>query len=70
MAKGDWLCCKQVAAYLTEVGCPISHKTLANLRINNNAGKGPSYVRSGWKTVRYLKADLEAWAKRQMVRVE
>jgi hypothetical protein len=70
MGANDWLSGKKASLYLEALGCFVSHKTLANYRCNNNAGRGPSFVRTGWKTVRYLKTDLDAWAKRQMVRVE
>jgi len=70
MTESDWLRPKEAVRYLATLGCCYSYRTLGNLRSNNNAGKGPSFVRIGWSKVRYLKADLEAWAKKQMVRVD
>jgi hypothetical protein len=70
MAENEWLCGKLAAAYLATLGCFVSPKTLANLRSNNNRGRGPAFTRSRWKTVRYLKVDLDAWAKRETVRIE
>ena len=61
---------KEAAAYLTRIGCPISPRTLENLAMNNNAGKGPPYTRMRWKTVVYNRVELEQWAERQKVRVE
>jgi hypothetical protein len=40
----EWLTRRQAANYLTSLGCQISHRTLANLAANNNAGKGPPYT--------------------------
>jgi hypothetical protein len=70
MAESDWLRPKQAANYLANLGCFFSPRTLSNLRSNNNAGKGPPFVRSGSKTIRYLKSDLEEWARKQVVRIE
>jgi hypothetical protein len=70
MVESDWLCTKEASSYLKTIGCFISPKTLANLRNNNNAGKGPTFSRTRWKTVRYLKADLQAWAAQNVERVE
>ncbi len=66
----DFLTRKQAAAYLTKIGCPISYATLANRAAHNNAGKGPPFTRTGWRTVRYRKQDLDAWAYRNTERVE
>ena len=70
MAESDWLSPKEAARYMANLGCALSHRTLGNLRSNNNAGKGPPFFRSGWRTIRYLKADLDAWVKKHAVRVE
>ena len=61
---------KQAATYLTSLGTRLSEKTLANLASNNNAGKGPSFTRSGWRTLYYFKADLDAWHKGRTVKVD
>jgi len=68
--KPEWLNRKQAANYLTSRGCPISADHLAALAMNNNAGKGPAYTRFRWRSVSYLKDDLEAWIKRESVRIE
>jgi hypothetical protein len=70
MPDNEWLCSKQAAEYLASVGCFVSHRTLANLRSNNNRGAGPSFTRTRWRTVRYRKTDLDAWANRETVRIE
>lgn len=64
-----WLSRRAAALYLTRIGCPVSPRTLEKMASKNNAGKGPPYVRAGWKAVRYRQADLDAWAKKRMVRV-
>ena len=66
----DWLSRKEAAAYLSKQGYPISAGALANRAANNNKGKGPPFQRSGWKTVRYHRDDLDAWRKRETQRVE
>lgn len=66
----DHLSRKEAAAFLTRLGCPITAKTLTNKAANNNAGKGPPFTQFGWRTVRYSRIDLEAWAKRESRRVE
>jgi hypothetical protein len=65
----EWLTRRQAANYLTSLGCQISHRTLANLAANNNAGKGPPYTRFRWKHVQYRREDLDAWAKRECVEI-
>jgi len=64
----DWMTRKEAAAYLTSIGCPVSPKTLANRASNSNAGDGPPFVSSGWRSIRYAQADLDLWAsfKRQV----
>ena len=69
-AQRIWLTRKQAAAFLADIGCPISPKTLAIKAANNNAGRGPAFTRAGWKTIRYEPADLRAWAAKQITRVE
>jgi len=63
-----WLSRKEAARFLAQIGCPISPKTLENLALNNNAGKGPPFTRVR-KYVRYDAADLRAWAEKSAVRV-
>ena len=70
VAFPDKMSRKQAAAYLTSLGTRLSEKTLANLASNNNAGKGPSFTRSGWRTLYYFKADLDAWHKGRTVKVD
>lgn len=65
-----WLCRKEAAVFLTEMGCAISPRTLQNMASHNNAGGGPSFYRSGYATIRYDKGDLIEWAKSKMVKVE
>jgi hypothetical protein len=65
----DWKTREQAAQYLTDIGCPISLRTLANLASNNNAGRGPPFTRYRWNRVRYFRPDLDQWAKEQRVRV-
>jgi hypothetical protein len=55
---------------LTRIGCPISVWTLAQMAVRDNSGKGPPFIRTGWKTLRYEPADLRAWAAKQITRVE
>lgn len=66
----DWLSRKEAAIYLEKIGFTISARTLEKKAANNNAGKGPPFNRLGWKTVRYRRTDLEAWAQRETTRVE
>lgn len=61
---------KQAAYWLTMRGCITSAKTLTNLASNNNAGKGPPFYRMGWRSVGYLEADLDAWRRQRMRRIE
>lgn len=66
----DWLSRKDASLYLTAIGCPTSVRALEKRASNNNAGKGPSFTRSSWKCVKYKRADLDAWAQTQVVRVD
>ena len=61
---------KEAARYLTEIGQPITPKTLENMASNSNEGKGPPFDRIGWRAVRYARADLDAWAKARTTRVK
>ncbi len=65
-----WLSRRSAATYLTRIGCPVSARTLEKLASNNNAGRGPPFVRAGWKAVRYQQSELDTWAKARMVRVD
>ena len=65
----DYLPRKKAAAFLSSLGCPIAPSTLAKKAKNNNEGKGPPFLKSGWRTVRYLKDDLREWAASVMVKV-
>lgn len=65
----DTMSRKEAARYLTALGHRITDKTLANLASNNNAGNGPAFTRSGWRTLFYTRADLDAWAKARSVKV-
>lgn len=64
-----WLTRKEAAHYLAKKGFSITPKTLASLASNNNKGKGPSFTRFGWKTVKYLKQDLDSWSEARKARV-
>jgi len=46
------------AQELTDLGCPISVRTLARWR---TAGTGPPYIRVGAKRVAYRRKSLRAW---------
>lgn len=59
---------KEAAEYLTSIGCPTAPQTLANLASNGNAGGGPPFITSGWRTLRYARTELDAWAKRRIKR--
>jgi hypothetical protein len=61
---------KEAARYLAQIGCPVSVRALEKRAANNNEGRGPSFTRVGWNQVRYKRADLDAWAAQQTVRVE
>jgi hypothetical protein len=65
-----WLSRRSAAIYLTRLGCPTSKQTLDRMALHNNRRKGPPFVRSSWKCVRYLQSDLDTWAQRRMERVE
>lgn len=70
MADDDLLTRKAASSYLSKLGCPVSPRTLANMASNDNAGKGPPFIRFRWKTVRYKRSDLDAWALKETVRIE
>ena len=66
----DWMSRREAAAYLNSLGCPLSASTLEKYASNNNAGKGPPFVRYRWKMVRYKRIELDAWAAKEGTRVE
>jgi len=65
------MCRKEAARYLTALGYKITPKTLANLAATNgNHGSyGPTFTRTGWRSVVYDRADLDIWAKERMVTI-
>lgn len=65
----EWLTREQAAEYLTSIGCPIKERTLGKLAEEDNSGGGPPFTRSGWRTVRYERIDLDAWAKKKKKKV-
>lgn len=62
----DWFSRKEAALYLASIGCPVPLRTLEKWAMNNNAGKGPPFTRIKSKIVRYRRADLDAWAYREV----
>ncbi len=66
VATEVWLTRKGAALYLSSMGCAMNHNYLAKLALPENKGKGPRYVKSGWRTVRYAKSELDAFAKRKI----
>ncbi len=65
----DWLTRKEASLYLYALGFPVSVSTLANMASNNNAGGGPPYTVVGWRSLKYLRRDLDAWARNRIRRV-
>ena len=59
----------QAAALLTSWGYPVAVQTLANKAANDNAGNGPPYTTTGWRTIYYTEKDLRAWFEKQRRRV-
>ena len=57
---------KEAARHLTSLGYTIAPQTLAEMASNNNAGKGPPFVKFGWSQVKYRKSELDNWAKSRM----
>jgi len=60
---------KEAARYLNALGYTIAPQTLAEMASNNNAGKGPPFIKFGWSQVKYRRAELDAWAKSRMKEV-
>ena len=70
MAQTDeWLSRKEASRYLERNGCPISPERLAKMACNSNSGDGPRFFKSGWRTIRYRRDDLDTWRERVMVQV-
>lgn len=65
VASPVWLTRAEAAEYLTGIGCPIKERTLQKMAEDENAGGGPPFTRSGWRTVRYEQADLDTWANKR-----
>lgn len=62
---------RQAAAYLVALGHPnMTVRALEKRASNNNAGKGPAFIRKSWKCVRYVRRDLDAWSRAQPERIE
>jgi len=57
---------KEAARYITSLGYTIAPQTLAEMASNNNAGKGPPFIKFGWSQVKYRKSELDAWTKSRM----
>lgn len=64
-----WLTRKEAAHYLTRRGCQLSEQTLRHWACDNNRRGGPPFYRNGWKSIRYLKTDLDLWREKRMERV-
>lgn len=58
----DTMSRKQAAAFLTALGHRIAEKTLRNMASNKNAGHGPPFTRTGWRSLYYTRVDLEVWS--------
>jgi hypothetical protein len=67
--RDEWLSRKEAARYLESIGCPLSVRAMELRASNGNAGRGPPFTRIGWRRVRYLRSDLEAWAASRVVRI-
>lgn len=59
VAKEIWLTRKAAAIYLSDRGVPMKHEYLAKLALPENKGKGPKFLKSGWRTVRYAVSELD-----------
>jgi hypothetical protein len=65
----DVLSRKEASEYLASLGWPVAHQTLANMASNNNALKGPPFVRFRWNRVAYRREDLDEWVRRQSTKI-
>lgn len=63
-----WFSRKEAAVFLTKIGFSISPRTLQKLAVHNNALKGPPFLKTGWRTVRYDRSDLEEWANKRIIK--
>lgn len=61
---------KGAANFLTKLGFPISAKTLRNMASNANAGGGPAFYKTDWRSVYYRQDDLIAWVADKVKRIE
>lgn len=68
--NSPWLSRKGAASYLATLGYDISPGHLTNLAVNNNAGKGPPFVRIRGRTIRYRREDLKKWYEARVEKVE
>lgn len=67
--KGEWLTRKQASEFLFAMGCPITPQHMERMALHNNAGKGPPYVKSGKRLVRYNREEVRQWAEKNIKRV-
>lgn len=62
---------RQASAYLIALGHPnMTVRALEKRASNNNAGRGPAFIRKSWKCVRYVRTDLDRWSAAQPVRID
>lgn len=69
MGDNTFLNIKAAAAYLNKIGCPISY---SNLRRLARLQQGPAYtkVKMDRTTIHYQRPDLDAWAAKNVTRIE
>lgn len=65
----EYLTREQAADYLNSIGYPIKKRTLDKLAEDDNSGRGPPFTRTGWRTVRYERSDLDIWASKRKQKV-
>ena len=51
---------RQAAEYIG-----VAKRTLDKWRLNQYQGRGPKYIRLGYKTIRYTKTELDKWLKKR-----
>lgn len=68
--EDTYLTRRAAAEYLKRIGCATTWRTLERLAVNNNAGRGPAFIKTGARTIRYRQSDLDKWAAKRAVRVE
>lgn len=61
MIGDGWVKRKEAARILTDMGYPVTAEQLAQMAENNNAGAGPPFTRTGWRSVWYHINDLKSW---------